>query len=110
MIFDAFTRKHPEALRDEGGGDAFARSMIFEGIGGVIPIKPYQIKSLRLGPIDFNGFVGYRVTSAASYEGDDDGIIGADFLHMFTLGLDYANSRIYLVPNTYGRKAMGIRD
>ncbi len=110
MIFDAFVRKHPEALRDEGGGDAFARAMIFDGIGGTIPTKPYQIKSLRFGPIDFNGFVGYRVTSAASYEGDDDGIIGADFLHLFTLGLDYANSRLYLVPNSYGRKAMGIRD
>jgi len=48
--------------------------------------------------------------NAASYEGDDDGIIGVDFLKLFTLGLDYANSRVYLVPNGFGRKVMGIRD
>lgn len=106
MIFDTFARKHPEALHDEGGGDQFARAMTFEGIGGAIRTQPYQIKNLKLGPISFIDFVGYRVTSATSYEGDDDGIIGADFLKMFTLGLDYANSRVYLVPNSLGRRVM----
>lgn len=110
MIFDTFARKHPEALHDEGGGDAFARSMSFEGIGGAIRTQPYQLKKLKIGPLAFNDFVGYRVMSATSYEGDDDGIIGVDFLKMFTLGLDYANSRVYLVPNSWGRRAMGIRD
>jgi predicted aspartyl protease len=110
MIFDTFARKHPEALHDEGGGDAFARSMTFEGVGGAIKTKPYQIKKLKMGPISFNDFVGYRVMSASSYEGDDDGIIGVDFLKLFNVGLDYANSRIYLVPNSFGRQAFGIRD
>lgn len=110
MIFDTFARKHPEALHDEGGGDEFARSMSFEGIGGAIRTQPYQLKKLKIGPIAFIDFVGYRVMNAASYEGDDDGIIGVDFLKLFTLGLDYANSRVYLVPNGFGRKVMGIRD
>jgi clan AA aspartic protease (TIGR02281 family) len=110
MIFDTFARKHPEALRDEGGGDEYARAMRFNGVGGHIDTKPYQIKSLKLGPISFNDFVGYRVMSASSYEGEDDGLIGADFLKLFTVGLDYANSRLYLVPNSYGKRAFGIRD
>jgi hypothetical protein len=29
---------------------------------------------------------------------------------MFTLGLDYGNSRVYLVPNNVGRKVMGIHE
>jgi predicted aspartyl protease len=110
MIFDAFARKHPEALHDEGGGGEYARSIRFDGIGGAIKTQPYQIKKLQIGPISFQDYVGYRVMSAVSYEGGDDGLIGVDFLRMFTLGLDYANSRIYLVPNEYGRKAFGLRD
>jgi hypothetical protein len=37
-------------------------------------------------------------------------LIAPEFLRMFTVGLDYGNSRIYLVPNASGRRAMGIRD
>ncbi len=109
MIFDAFARKHPEALKDKGGG-GYARQMMFEGVGGPIKTEPYQLGSVKLGPINFQDFVGYRVTALHSYAGDYDGIIGVDFLQLFTLGLDYANSRVYLVPNAFGRKAMGIRD
>jgi clan AA aspartic protease (TIGR02281 family) len=110
MIFDSFARKHPEALHDEGGGGEEARGMRFTGIGGAIKTQPYQIKSLKFGPISFQDYVGYRVMSASSYEGEDDGIIGVDFLKLFTVGLDYANSRLYLVPNIYGRRAFGIKD
>ena len=109
MIFDAFARKHPEALVDKGGGGD-ARSMMFSGIGGRLSTKPYQLRNVRVGPLSFNDFVIYVVTSRESYAGDIDGIVGADFLRLFTVGLDYADSRIYLVPNQAGRRAMGIRD
>ena len=35
-------------------------------------------------------------------------MIGTDFLRLFTLGFDYANSRVYLVPNSLTRKAMKV--
>ncbi len=54
-------------------------------------------------------FVGYRVVGRGSYEGNVDGAIGPEFLQLFTLGFDYGNSRIYLVPNRDGRLALGIR-
>lgn len=62
------------------------------------------IKRLSLANLDFTDFVGYRVTSSGSYAEDTDGIIGTTFLRMFTLGLDYGNSRVYLTPNSLGRR------
>ncbi|MEA2785748.1 MAG: hypothetical protein QOF71_1852 [Candidatus Eremiobacteraeota bacterium] len=109
LIFDYFARRYPEALRDKGEG-ARSRPVHFRGIGGAFETRPYQIAELKLGNIRFTDFIGYRVTSAGSYAGSSDGIIGDVFLRMFTLGLDYGNSRVYLVPNAAGRKAMGIRE
>jgi predicted aspartyl protease len=108
MIFDAFARKHPEALKDKGGGGD-ARYMSFSGIGGQIDTQPYQLASVRIGSLNFVDFVGYLVTAKHSYAGDVDGIIGVDFLRLFDVGLDYASSRVYLVPNAQGRRAMGIK-
>jgi predicted aspartyl protease len=110
MIFDAFARKHPEALVDKGGGGEL-REERYYGVGGAIDTRPYQLASVKLGKLNFQDFVGFRVMSAQSYDwGSDDGIIGTAFLRLFTVGLDYANGRVYLVPNTAGRKAMGIRE
>lgn len=110
MIFDAFARKHPEALKDKGGGGEL-RDVSFYGVGGRFATEPYQLASVKVGGLNFQDFVGFRVTASGSYAvGDDDGLIGADFLKLFTLGLDYANGRVYLVPNAAGRKAMGLRE
>jgi clan AA aspartic protease (TIGR02281 family) len=108
MVFDYFARRHPEALRDRGGGNTNDRQVQLYGIGGDIKARPYQIESLKLANVNFKDFVGYRVTGG-SYDDADDGIIGVGFLRLFTLGLDYANSRVYLVPNSAGRRAMGIK-
>jgi predicted aspartyl protease len=110
MIFDAFARKHPEALVDKGGGGDL-RYVRYYGVGGTIETRPYQLGSVKVGGLNFQDFVGFRVTSEKSYAvGDDDGLIGTDFLRMFTVGLDYAGGRVYLVPNAAGRKAMGLRE
>ncbi|HEY6236494.1 MAG TPA: aspartyl protease family protein, partial [Candidatus Elarobacter sp.] len=110
MIFDAFARKHPEALVDKGGGGDL-RNMEWYGVGGAIETRPYQLASVKVGALNFVDFVGYRVTNDRSYDfGSDDGVIGSDFLRLFTVGLDYAGGHVYLVPNTAGRKAMGIRE
>jgi predicted aspartyl protease len=108
MIFDYFARRYPEAMRDRGfGGER--RNFSFFGIGGRIDADPYQIEKLKFANITFNRFVGYRVTDSHAYAENADGIIGTSFLRMFTVGFDYTNSRIYLVPNSAGRRAMGIK-
>jgi predicted aspartyl protease len=108
MIFDYFVRRQPEALSDRGGGGAERRRR-FVGIGGEIETRPYQISSLRLANVNFLNFVGYRVVGAGEYASNNDGLIGHDFLKLFTLGFDYADSKIYLVPNQDGRLLMGIK-
>ncbi|HEV3085808.1 MAG TPA: aspartyl protease family protein [Candidatus Elarobacter sp.] len=108
LIHDYFARRHPEAIVDEGAG-AQRRPIRFYGVGGAFDVRAYQIKSLRLGAINFSETVGYRVTSSGSYTVPTDGVIAPDFLRYFTLGLDYGNSRIYFVPNEAGRKAMAIK-
>jgi len=109
MIFDAFARKHPEALIDQGGGGD-ERRMSFRGVGGDLSTKAYQLSLVRVGPIRLTNFMAYLVTSRNSYAGDDDGIIGPGFLQFFNVGLDYGKNRVYLVPNEFGRRAMHIRD
>jgi hypothetical protein len=108
LLFDYFARRHPEALANQADGSR--RPVRFHGIGGAFDTRSYRIAALELGNIRFTDFVGYRVTSAGSYAGAADGLIGDVFLRMFTLGIDYGNSRIYLVPNAAGRTAMGIRE
>ena len=108
MIFDYFARRYPDALKDEGAG-ARSRPVQFSGVGGAIGTRPYQIARLQLGNILFTDFVGYRVISRGTYASATDGLIGADFLRLFTLGIDYANERIYLTPNSAGLAAMGIK-
>ena len=108
LIFDYFARRHPEALRDRGGGGELRRQRQLTGIGGTFEVVPYQIESLKLASVDFTDFLGYRV-KGGSYAQNDDGVVGVEFLKLFTLGFDYANSRLYLVPNTSGRAAMGLK-
>jgi len=107
LIFDYFARRHPEAMRDQLGGGAGRQANLY-GIGGPIDARAYQIASLRLANIDFQGFLGYRVNATGGYSGNGDGLIGSDFLRLFTIGFDYADGRAYFVPNALGRGAMGL--
>jgi hypothetical protein len=106
MIFDSFARRHPEALRDKFQNGARSTPINFYGVGGFFDTRPYEIADLQLGNMHFTDFVGYRVTSNQSFAGNWDGLIGERFLPLFTVGLDYGDSRVYLVPNDDARRAM----
>ncbi|MBC5811215.1 MAG: aspartyl protease family protein [Candidatus Eremiobacteraeota bacterium] len=109
LIFDYFARRHPEALKNSEGARDTHEPKLY-GVGGPIPTQSYQIAALKLGTVTFRDFAGYRVMGATAYASTDDGIIGAEFLRLFTVGLDYGQSRVYLVPSRATRAAMGIRD
>jgi clan AA aspartic protease (TIGR02281 family) len=104
IIFDYFARVHPEALGSEFGGSDYR----FKGIGGAVDTQPVLISSLKLANANFGGFLGYRVVGNGTYAQNDDGVVGVEFLRMFTLGFDYPHNKVYLVPNANGRAAMGI--
>ena len=110
LVYDYFARRHPEAIIDAHGGGARTRPLHLYGIGGEVQTRPYQLASVKLGNVNFTDVLAYRIASKGAYASATDAQIGPEFFKLFTLGLDYANNRVYLVPNTEGRKAMGIRE
>ncbi len=70
----------------------------FYGIGGrVRHAARTRSRACRLANINFIDFRRLsRHARAAATRGPTDGVIGPDFLQLFTLGLDYGNSRVYL--------------
>ena len=99
LIFDYYARRHPEALVDLGGRPPGRIS--FSGVGGAFSAAPIQLKSVRLGKIDFTDLIAFRVTSK-SYTSFQDGILGPAFLDYFTVYTDYGNSQIYLSRDGLG--------
>jgi predicted aspartyl protease len=107
LLFDYFTRRNPPPLPDVDAL-AFGADPNFAGVGGGFAASPAFVSSFRLGGFTFHNVTGYRVLSEQSFSQDSDGVIGEGLLRNFTLGLDYANERIYLTPNADGRKALGL--
>ena len=110
LVYDYFARRHPEAMVDAHGGGARSRDIHLYGIGGEVQTKPYQLSSVKLGNVNFTDVIAYRIASKGAYASATDAQFGPEFFKLFTLGLDYANNRVYLTPNSDGRKAMGIRE
>jgi predicted aspartyl protease len=106
LITDYFARHHPDAFKNQRTEIATEK---FSGIGGYFDAKPYKMSDVRLVNLDFHDWTGYRIIGGAYESDEDDGLIGSDFLRLFTVVLDYPNSRLYLVPNSDGRKAMGLK-
>ncbi len=105
LIFDYFARRHPEALVDASRG-RFGLSQTFQGVGGDFETRPMQFSSVRLGRANFTNFVAYVVASSQSYGGHQDGLIGSEFLRLYTVYIDYIDSSIYFVPNSQGRASI----
>ena len=92
-----------------GAARGHSRS-ISTGSAGKFETQPYQLASVKLGNVNFTDVLAYRIASKGAYASATDAQIGPEFFKLFTLGLDYANNRVYLTPNADGRRAMGIRE
>jgi hypothetical protein len=101
LIFDRFARRYPGSLVDEGGGGDL-RIAYGRGVGGDFDLLPYQLKSVRIGNVDFQDFLAYVVRQRNLYDSDSDGLIGDGFLRLFDIYFDYAYSKIYFVANDLG--------
>jgi len=101
MLFDSFARRHPEVT---SGKDAVGLGVqTFNGAGGMFETRRYQLGSVRIGKVNFTGFQANVVDSKGAYDDGTDGLIGTDFLRLYTLYTDYVDSTLYLVPNELGR-------
>ncbi len=96
LVFDYFARRHREAFTE---ALFLGDQLHFQGVGGSFQTQPYHVAAAKLGNIQFTGFTIYRVTSARSFSGDLDGLLGSGLLALFAVYTDYGNSMIYLVPN-----------
>ncbi len=95
LLFDQFFRTHPDAVKyftSKGHGDA-------RGIGGSFAEESYKVHELQLGSVVFQDSTVNRVLSQSSYNFGADGLVGADLLSFFTVGLDYANQLVFLKRN-----------
>jgi predicted aspartyl protease len=107
MITDYFARHHPDAFKNQTGEQG---SLTLQGVGGGFRVRPYKMSDVTISSLDLRDWTGYRIVSQGSYESDEgDGTLGGSFFRFFTVMLDYGGSRVYLVPNQTGRKAMGIK-
>ncbi|MBD5657070.1 MAG: aspartyl protease family protein [Candidatus Eremiobacteraeota bacterium] len=95
LFFDRFARRHPAAMRDEGGGGEYKRNIRLLGIGGEVATKPYQFARVALGGVTFHDYLGFLITQRGAYDDGTDGALGPDLLHLFDLTFDYANSKAY---------------
>jgi predicted aspartyl protease len=102
IFFDYFTRRHHEALVHPTETDVG-----FRGVGGDFDAEAYNLPDVLLGNIHFKNVAGFAVTTKTAYlGGDQDGVIGAGFLSLFDVYLDYEDSKIYLVPSPNTRRLM----
>jgi predicted aspartyl protease len=102
LLFDYFTRRHPDAIPRAAVGPT--RQML--GAGGTFNTNLITVDDFALANVHFKQFEGLRVASDSSYSNDEDGLIGPTFLRLFDVHLDYPEGKIFLVPNASGSRAM----
>lgn len=101
VLFQRFARAHPEAASISGDG----RVRYGSGVGGSLSFRSIAAKRVELGTWSFGDAVGVEALSPNALGFDnEDGLIGADILKLFTVYLDYATRHVYLTPN--GRMQM----
>jgi hypothetical protein len=95
VVFQRFARAHPDAF---AAGDPRVYSA--DGVGGSMPYRKLAGRRIEFGTWALDDDSGAEALSPSALGFDtEDGLIGADVLKLFTLYLDYGDSRIFLAPN-----------
>jgi predicted aspartyl protease len=96
VVFQRFVRAHPDAFAPLGDPRTYAAN----GVGGSIPYRKVSSRRVELGTWALDDDYGAEALSSSALGFDnEDGLIGADILKLFTVYLDYASNRVYLAPN-----------
>jgi hypothetical protein len=92
-----FVREHELVARYR----ATPESVVGWGVGGPVRGRPVRFGSLRLGDLRITGLAGdlFTRTEGAFANPNISANLGGGALRQFTVGLDYANKRLYLAPN-----------
>ncbi|MDQ6925627.1 MAG: aspartyl protease family protein [Candidatus Eremiobacteraeota bacterium] len=104
VVFSGFAKKHPAAVEDHSPKQILSRLFNLvqaNGVGGKLNLRPVIVANMQVGNVHYPDSLTFVMTGdQPAFEGEDlDGLIGASALRMFDVYLDYANSRVVLVPN-----------
>ena len=104
VVFSGFAKRHPAAVEDHSTRHIVSRSfnvVQVEGVGGELNVRPVIIANMQVGIVRYPDTLAFVMSGdQPAFEHEDtDGLIGASALRMFDVYLDYANSRVVLVPN-----------
>ena len=95
IVFQRFARVHAAQV-----GKPTGRPGLAAGVGGTFRTAPVTLAHLALGGWDLSDVSGLLVLGATAFgHDDDDALLGAGVLSLFTVTFDYADSRVYLKPN-----------
>jgi predicted aspartyl protease len=108
VVFSGFAKKYPAAVEDHSPKQILSRLFNLvqaSGVGGKLNLRPVIIAKLQVGKVSFPDYLAFVMSGdQPAFEGEDlDGLIGASALRMFDVYLDYANSRVVLIPNSRTR-------
>ncbi|MEA2785749.1 MAG: hypothetical protein QOF71_1853 [Candidatus Eremiobacteraeota bacterium] len=104
VVFSGFAKRHPAAVEDHSIRKVVSKSFnVFQmnAIGGELHVRPVIIANMQVGIVRYPDALAFVMSGdQPAFEDEDmDGLIGASALRMFDVYLDYANSRVVLVPN-----------
>lgn len=102
VVFGQFARAHASEfsvatqLRDS---EATRYIRHYYPLCGSVEHQPYAVASLAIGGASVRDWVVWVPDEKSCFQSAWDGLIGYDFLRVFTVYLDYERSRVLLVPN-----------
>lgn len=104
VVFSGFAKKHPASVQDQSPHKVVSRTfnvVQMEGVGGELNVRPVVIAKMQVGTVLYPEALAFVMSGEQpAFEHEDvDGLIGASALQRFDVYLDYANSRVVLVPN-----------
>jgi predicted aspartyl protease len=97
LLFQYFSKKHPEIFDDPG-----FQQIQFSGIGGHAETQAFYFRTIKIGHLTLEKFNGYRTADSSSFDWQEDGLFGSDFLSHFTVIFDYVHAKMYLRQNHDG--------
>lgn len=108
-LFPHFAELHRKDVADEGLGrvlnEQSGGGLYSSTIGGGFQLTPSEVSRFSIGQVTFQDWMIYTLAGDYAQEEEDyDGLIGYDFLRFFNVVFDYADSTIYLEPNSTFRK------
>lgn len=101
IVLSHFVSTHPELFNAQtefhNVGEEYVRRL--QPICGITPMTAYRVPNFQVGDADVPNWLVLAPKQGSCFSAPSiDGLIGFDYLRLFTVTFDLPESRIYLVP------------